>query len=75
MPDAVADGTSGFLVDPENVEELADRIARLVLDRHMREQMGAEGLRRARDEFNTYAIGKRLMELVSTLPDARTPLS
>jgi phosphatidylinositol alpha-1,6-mannosyltransferase len=71
VPDAVADGYSGFLVDPENIEELADRLARLVLDRQLRERMGAEGLRRAREGFDIHAIGSRLAELVSALPDGR----
>jgi phosphatidylinositol alpha-1,6-mannosyltransferase len=75
VPDAIADGTGGFLVDPENVEELADRIARLVLDPHLRERMGAENLRRAHDEFNIFAIGNRLTELVSALPDGDAPIS
>jgi phosphatidylinositol alpha-1,6-mannosyltransferase len=75
VPDAVADGTTGFLVDPENIEELASCIARLILDTQLREKMGAEGLRRARDEFNSFTIGKRLLEIIGTLPDECTSVS
>jgi phosphatidylinositol alpha-1,6-mannosyltransferase len=75
VPDAVADGSTGFLVDPENIEELANCIARLILDRQLREKMGAESLRRARDEFNSNAIGRRLLEIISTISDDRTSVS
>jgi phosphatidylinositol alpha-1,6-mannosyltransferase len=62
--DAVSDGRSGFLVDPTNIDELADRLAQLLNDEPLRAAMGAEGLRRAREELNIYAAGERLVGLL-----------
>jgi glycosyltransferase involved in cell wall biosynthesis len=43
VPDVVRDGVDGFLVDPGDVEALADRLARLANDPHLRERMGQAG--------------------------------
>lgn len=47
LPEIVADTSS--LVDPENVEEIADRMDSLVNDRSLRERLVREGLQRAMD--------------------------
>ena len=46
IPDLVADGVSGLLVDPDNPTELADAIVRVLSDRALAEQL-AEGARAA----------------------------
>jgi glycosyltransferase involved in cell wall biosynthesis len=43
VPDVVRDGEDGFLVDPGDVEELAERLATLAGDAELRERMGAAG--------------------------------
>jgi glycosyltransferase involved in cell wall biosynthesis len=43
VPDVVRDGEDGFLVDPGDIEELADRLATLAGDAELRERMGASG--------------------------------
>lgn len=72
VPDAVAEGISGFLVDPENIQELADRLACLIANPQLRAQMGREGLRRSRDVFSIRAVGKRLADMMALLPDRRS---
>ncbi len=47
IADAVADGVTGILVDPENVEEIVRAIIGLLRDRDAAGRMGAEGRRRA----------------------------
>jgi glycosyltransferase involved in cell wall biosynthesis len=47
-PEAVADGESGFLLEPHDVEGFADRIRRLLDDPALAERMGREGRRRLR---------------------------
>ncbi len=42
-PDAVRDGETGYLVDGRSVEEVADRVAELLLDRQLANQMGKAG--------------------------------
>lgn len=44
--DAIADGETGLLVDPRDVEGLADRIVELLSDDDRRQRMASEGLKR-----------------------------
>ncbi len=43
VSEIVADNQSGFLVNPENTEELASALAKLISDRQLREEFGAHG--------------------------------
>jgi len=52
LPEAIKDGETGILVAPENVEELRDAIATLVVDADLRHRMGAAGQRRMQSEFS-----------------------
>ncbi len=42
-PDAVRDGVTGFLVDPEDPEEIAARVTHLLDDGELRQRMGRAG--------------------------------
>src|SRR5207248_11117209 len=42
-PDAVQDGVTGFLVDPNDVDEIAGRVTLLLENRGLRERMGSAG--------------------------------
>lgn len=42
-PDAVCNGVTGFLVDPNNIDEIADRIIALLVDTDLRNRMGEAG--------------------------------
>ncbi len=46
IPDVVADGATGVLVPPGNVEALAAALVRVLSDRALAERLGAEGRRR-----------------------------
>lgn len=50
--DAVQHGESGFLVNPEDVDEVAATIRKLLANDELRAEMGAAGLRWARGEFS-----------------------
>jgi glycosyltransferase involved in cell wall biosynthesis len=43
VPDVVREGEDGFLVEPGDVDALADRLARLAADPELRERLGAAG--------------------------------
>jgi glycosyltransferase involved in cell wall biosynthesis len=43
VPDVVREGEDGFLVDPGDVDALAERLARLAADPALRERLGAAG--------------------------------
>jgi phosphatidylinositol alpha-1,6-mannosyltransferase len=58
--DAVVDGVTGLLVDPESPDELTNALRRLLADRTLREQLGGAGLERARTQFTSGAAAARL---------------
>jgi glycosyltransferase involved in cell wall biosynthesis len=68
VPDAIADGEAGFLVDPEDPRPLADRLERLIADPVLRRHMGEAGLARARARSNIKAVKDRLIGLLKALP-------
>lgn len=55
-PELVADGVSGLLVDPDNPQQLAEALERLLRDARLRADFGAEARRRflAKFEFEDY---------------------
>src|SRR5438128_1177616 len=63
VPDVVRDGEDGFLVEPGDVEQLADRLARLAREPELREQMGVSGRERV---LSRYAV-ERLIDDVDAL--------
>lgn len=57
IPTVINDGVDGFLVEVENVEELAEKIDLLIRDEELRRKLGTAAGERARKEFSaqTYA--------------------
>lgn len=60
---AIQDGVSGFLVNPEDSEELASTLRCLVLDSALCHRMADAGLRRVRGEFSWESRSQTLHEL------------
>ncbi|HMM54778.1 MAG TPA: glycosyltransferase family 4 protein [Candidatus Desulfobacillus sp.] len=56
IPEAVVDGTEGFLVPPGNIEKLTDRISRLLEDAALRQAMGHAARQRAEAMFSVEHI-------------------
>lgn len=52
LPEVVLDGTTGFVVAPEDPLAAAESIQRLVLDRGLRERMGAAGRRHVGERYD-----------------------
>lgn len=47
--DIITDGKNGYLVEPENIESLAERICQLIENEELRKEMGKEARKRAED--------------------------
>ena len=58
-PEAVIDGETGLLVNPYDVDAVAERALALLTDRPLRERLGANGRRRVREEFPVGRMAER----------------
>ena len=63
MPYMVRDGESGYLVDPNDPEDIADRLGRILGDDALRQSMGAKSRQIARDRFHPAAVARRTREV------------
>jgi glycosyltransferase involved in cell wall biosynthesis len=63
IPDLGIDGHAGFLIDPGEVDELADRLAVLVDDAGLRGQLGRNGRLRVESDFTIDSTAGRLAAL------------
>lgn len=74
IAEAVVDGENGFLIQPGDVDALAQRIRSLAEDKCLREKMGRAGLCIAGKKFSVQSIGRQLEEIYESLggggPDA-----
>lgn len=52
VPEAVIDGGTGIIVEPENADAIKKAMGKLLKDKALRDKMGATAKRRAAEEFN-----------------------
>lgn len=65
VPSVVEHGKNGLLVDnPENVSEVVEKITELLDDPGLRERMGAEGIRLAKEKFSWESVGTQFEKLL-----------
>jgi glycosyltransferase involved in cell wall biosynthesis len=63
VPDVVREGEDGFLVEPGDVDALAERLARLAADPELRERLGAAGRARVVPRYSV----RRLVDDIDLL--------
>lgn len=63
IPEAVVHGETGFIVEPENVEDIAEKISVLVSDRDLANAMGRRGREMVCDLFDIRNQTKKLEAL------------
>lgn len=63
MPYMVRDGESGFLVDPKNPEEIAQRLKQIFHDDKLRCSMGVKGREIAMDRFHPAKVAARTRDV------------
>lgn len=61
IPEVVVDGETGLLAEPENPEDLARQLARLLDDAALRQRLGECGRRRALDLFTWDHVTERVL--------------
>jgi len=67
LKEAVADGKTGLLVRPEDVEDLVDSMDRLVSDAAWREKLGQAGKERMQKEFSIATMADRHIEVYESV--------
>jgi glycosyltransferase involved in cell wall biosynthesis len=67
IPRHIRDGWNGFLVDPADEKQLADRIKYLIDNPEERKRMGANSRRYAVEEFDWSKVGQRVLSVYQTL--------
>jgi glycosyltransferase involved in cell wall biosynthesis len=67
IPDAIEDGVEGFLVEPGDVNALADRIERLLRDVGLRDEFGLAAWTKAKKHFSTEHVIAELEALYEEL--------
>lgn len=65
VPDAVAEGETGLLVDPENTGKLTEALAELLLDRARGREMGRKARLRIQAGFTWSAAADRVLSLLA----------
>jgi glycosyltransferase involved in cell wall biosynthesis len=69
LPEVVEHGVTGFLVEPGNVDELRARLAELLGDRRLAEQLGRNARERVLETFTWDACAERCLAAYSELVD------
>ena len=64
--DIITDGKNGYLVEPENVEALAERICHLIEHEELRKEMGKAARKRAED-FQEDKIMQKWVDLFENI--------
>jgi glycosyltransferase involved in cell wall biosynthesis len=59
MPYMIQEGKTGFLIDPESTEQIAQRLALLVGSQQLCRQMGQAGRQTAMERFHPHAVALR----------------
>jgi glycosyltransferase involved in cell wall biosynthesis len=62
LPDAVEDGKSGFLVDPNNPEQLADKILLFINKPELTKSMGAYAKHLSETRFSWKTVAKIILD-------------
>ena len=67
IPELVADGETGFVVEAENPRALADALEQLFETPERRRELGRQGLERVQEQFSSAGVAQRMVELYEDL--------
>jgi glycosyltransferase involved in cell wall biosynthesis len=66
VPEAILNGVSGLLVDPDSAEEIASALTRVLTDSELASRLGAQGRSRVVRDFTWRRTADRLHEILAT---------
>jgi alpha-maltose-1-phosphate synthase len=66
VPEIIEDGRTGFLIDPENPADIAQRLIDLLRDPKLSQQMGEAGYHSAKRRFSWKTVCDRMLDAMST---------
>jgi len=65
--DAVIDGETGLLVNPESADEIADAIIKLLANEQLARRLGQQGRQRVVEQFTWQRVSGKVMQLLEGL--------
>jgi glycosyltransferase involved in cell wall biosynthesis len=71
IPEVIEDGVNGYLVEPRNPEQLAEKVVQLLGDEALRSQMGQQGMQRVRDRFSIRDTVKAVEDVYTSVLNAK----
>ena len=67
VSDIIKEGVNGYLVDPENIMELKEKILEILENEKLARQLGLKGREMARNEFNYSNTARKIVDIFSKL--------
>jgi len=71
MPYMVEDNKSGFLIEPADEPQIAERLTRLLGNAELRRSMAARSLEIAKERFHPAAVARKTMRVYQGIIDQR----
>ncbi len=71
VPEVVADGVNGFLIDPFDADALAEKVTLLLQDEALRQKMGQASLQQVESRFHVDTMNRQMQALYRQLLGGR----
>lgn len=71
--EAVLNGETGYLVQPDDTRELTAALERLLTDQELCRRLGSQGMERARNQFDWSSRARRVLELTEATVQRNFP--
>ncbi len=65
VPEAIIDGKTGLLVDPLNVDQIAEAALKILTDKPYAQKLGMQGMERVLENFNWETQAQKIKEILS----------
>ena len=75
IPEAIVDGKTGFLVEPESVADIVEHLGIILTNNELAGEMGRQGRTRVKTHFSWAEAASRIQELVTAMVIRPAPRS